>query len=112
MYQFNDEPVTPCWPMSVVKHAVCRTTSGGRVLGAEYAISVEEALKGVTIYAAYQYGLEKLVGSIEPGKKADFVLLSQSPLTCEKEKFREIEVEKVWCNGECVFEKGIRKNVF
>jgi predicted amidohydrolase YtcJ len=100
----NDAPVTPCRPLSLVGHAVCRRTSGGRVLGAEYALPVYEALKGVTINAAYQYGLENKLGSIAPGKKADFVLLDADPRACPPEAIRGIAVSRAWIDGEPVWE--------
>ena len=58
----------------------------------------------MTTGAAYQYFQEKTMGSIEPGKRADFVLLSQEPLEVPKEALREIQVletiqggQKIWC---------------
>lgn len=103
----NDAPVTPCHPLSLVKHAVCRTTSGGRVLGEAYKIPVYDALKGVTINAAYQYGLEKVLGSIAAGKKADLVLLNENPLNCAPETIRDITVSRVWAGGEPVWSEAV-----
>jgi predicted amidohydrolase YtcJ len=83
--------------------AVTRQTKTGRILGEEEKISVWDALKAVTINAAYQYGEEKIKGTIEAGKRADFVILDQDPLTCDPEEIRKIRVLETVKNGETVF---------
>ena len=49
-------------------------------------------MKAVTLNAAYQYCEEKEKGSLLPGKKADMVILSESPLEVESDRIREIRV--------------------
>ena len=83
--------------------AVTRPTSSGEILGAEQCIPVYDALKAVTIDAAWQYGLDDMLGSLAPGKKADFILLDSNPLTCEADKLPQIQVEKVWIDGKTVW---------
>lgn len=51
-----------------------------------------EALKAITVYAAYQYFEEKEKGTIEKGKKADFVVLSENPLETEPENLASVQV--------------------
>ena len=63
----NDSPVTPINPLGLIWNAVARKTSEGRVLGKEQGIGIYEALKGVTINAAYQYHMESYTGSITEG---------------------------------------------
>ncbi len=63
------------------------------------ALSREEALRGMTIWAAKAGRAEKSIGSLEVGKKADFVLLSKDIMTVSKEAFFETKVEQVWVDG-------------
>lgn len=100
----QDAPVIQPDMLETVWCAVNRVTRQGVPLGKEECVSVQEALQAVTIGAAYQYFQEKTMGSIEPGKRADFVLLSQDPLQVPKEALREIQVletiqggQKIWC---------------
>jgi len=88
----SDNPVTPVNPLFAVWIAVNRRTSGGRLLGAEERIDVEDALRAVTIDAAWVLGEDHLKGSISNGKFADFVVLSEDPLSVEADRIREIEV--------------------
>ena len=85
--------------------AVNRKTKGGRLLARSEIISVYDALKSITINAAYQYGEENTKGSIETGKDASFVVLSDNPLICEKDKINEIKVEYTILRDEIVYSK-------
>ena len=67
-------------------------------------ISPEDALKAVTVNAAYQYFEEDAKGSIEPGKAADFAVLSSDPFACESEEIRNIQVLKTYKNGKLIFD--------
>ncbi|MFX0148618.1 MAG: amidohydrolase family protein, partial [Candidatus Hodarchaeota archaeon] len=69
----------------------------------EQCISVEEALKTYTLNAAYAAFEEKIKGSIEVGKLADFVILDQNPLTVETNKIKEIKVLETIIRGKSVF---------
>ncbi|MBQ5707576.1 MAG: amidohydrolase family protein, partial [Peptococcaceae bacterium] len=101
----NDEPVTKAKPLGLVWNAVSRTTSSGKVLGAEQAISVYDALKAVTIDSAWQYHLEDKLGSLAAGKKADFIVLAQNPLTCAVDEIPHILIEQTWVDGKQVWSK-------
>lgn len=80
----NDTYVTPISPLMAVWSAVNRQSSGGMDMGKEnQGISPYEALKGVTIHAAWQGFEENIKGSVEPGKLADFVVLERNPLTVD-----------------------------
>jgi len=76
----NDTPVTPTRPLHLMWCAVNRLTAAGRRLGAEQCITPGEALRAHTIDAAWQVFLEHERGSLEPGKRADLVILSENPL--------------------------------
>ena len=80
-----------------------RLTRSGQVLGSSERISVEEALKAVTVNAAYQYFEEDRKGSIEVGKQADFVVLSANPLSVAKEDLLNIKVLQTIARGTTVF---------
>jgi hypothetical protein len=75
-----DTPVVPMEPLRLVWSAVNRRSAGGVVLGPEQRISVERALRAVTIDAARQHFEEADKGSLEPGKLADLVILDRNPL--------------------------------
>jgi len=81
----NDSPVVPPDIMRLVEITVNRRTRSGYVLGPEQRASVMEALRAVTIGAAYQYFEEAEKGSITPGKRADLVILERNPLTADPE---------------------------
>lgn len=65
----------------------------------------EEALKAMTIWAAYSTFEEKEKGSIEQGKFADFVILEDDMMTCDSEKIFNVKVAATYLNGELVFSK-------
>ena len=75
-----DAPVVPMEPLRLVWSAVNRRSTSGATIGAAQRISVIQALRAVTIDAAYQHFEEDEKGSLEPGKLADLVLLDRSPL--------------------------------
>jgi predicted amidohydrolase YtcJ len=86
--------------------AVNRTTRTSEVLGPGQRISAESALKAVTIWAAYQHFEEDIKGSIEVGKMADFVVLSENPLTVAPTNISEIEVLETIKEGKSIFVKN------
>lgn len=105
----NDSPVTPTNPMELVWNTVSRRTKEGRILGADQRISVEEALKGITIYPAFQYKVEDILGSIAEGKRADFVALDKNPLEVPMDGLRDIRVERVWVDGKIAWSDTFRQ---
>ena len=98
----SDCPVTPVSPLFCVFAAVNRLTSGGHVLGPEFLLTVEEALRAVTIDAAWQTFEEDIKGTIEVGKLADFTILDQNPLKIAPEQIRNIQVQGVIIGGKQV----------
>jgi len=99
-----DTPVTPMLPLQAVWSAVFRQTYGGDVLGPEQRISVMDALRAVTIDAAWQVFQEDNRGSLEPGKYADLVVLSGNPLN-EPQAMRELQVEQTVIGGVTVYRR-------
>ncbi len=88
----SDMPMAPAQPLFLVWAAVNRTTVSGRVAGPEQRLSVEQALRGVTINAAQSIRLEDEVGSIEPGKLANFTILESDPFEVKPEAIKDIVV--------------------
>jgi predicted amidohydrolase YtcJ len=101
----HDSPVTPPDILMVIWSAVNRVTSGGWELGPEQRLSPHEAIRAVTIDAARQVFEEERKGSIEVGKIADFVVLSENPLAVEAMRIREIAVEETVKEGETIFRR-------
>ena len=88
----SDSPVTPIGPLHVAWCAVNRLTASGRELGPAERITVEDALRAVTIGAAYQLKMDDEVGSIAPGKAADFAVLAEDPFEVDPVDLRDIPV--------------------
>lgn len=77
----SDAPITPMGPLFTAWCAVHRLTASGRVLGEQQRITVAEALRAITLGAAYTLRLDGEIGSIECGKRADFCVLNDDPST-------------------------------
>lgn len=92
-YTFHqDTPVIEPNMLETVWCAVNRRTKDGMVLGEEQRLTPYEAFKGITVNAAYQYFEELEKGTLEVGKKADLVILSQNPLKVPVEEIKQISV--------------------
>ncbi len=98
-----DTPVTPMRPLQAVWSPVERKTKTGVVLGPDQRIDRMTALRAVTIDAAWQVFMDDQVGSIEPGKLADLVVLSGSPLTAPD--LRDLLVDMTVIEGVTHFER-------
>jgi len=99
----SDYAVTPLDPMFILWTASERTSRSGAVIGPDERITVAEALRAITIDAAYQYFEENSKGSIEPGKLADFVILDRNPLNATGAALRSIRVLETIKEGETVY---------
>ncbi|HEY2932526.1 MAG TPA: amidohydrolase [Acidobacteriota bacterium] len=95
-------PFNPFLTMGVM---VTRKTQGGQVISEEQKVSREEALRMMTINAAYLTFDEKLKGSIEPGKLADLAMLSDDFLKCPPDKIRDIRPVLTIVGGRVVYKK-------
>jgi predicted amidohydrolase YtcJ len=104
----SDWDVAPLAPMQGVDAAVTRRTIDGRNPGGWYPeqkITVAEALSAYTAGAAYAAFEENLKGTLEPGKLADFVVLSADPLASPPEEIQKIEVERTVVGGKVVYSR-------
>lgn len=99
----NDAPVFPPDVMRMVWASVNRLSRSGQVIGAEQRISVEQALRAVTIDAAYMYSEEALKGTITPGKLADLVVLENNPMTAPVESLKDIRILATYKDGQQIF---------
>jgi predicted amidohydrolase YtcJ len=99
-----DTPIVPVDSMLQLWTPVARETSSGQALGPEERVTVEQALRAMTCDAAWQLRLEELIGSIEPGKLADLVILSANPLDYDGD-LRDIQVERTLVGGVTIYER-------
>lgn len=99
----NDAPVVPPDMMRLVWSAVMRETRSGQTLGEDERVSPAEALKAVTINAAYQYFEEDNKGSLEVGKLADLVILSENPTTIPPSGIKDIKILETFKEGQNIF---------
>jgi predicted amidohydrolase YtcJ len=103
-YGFHfDGPVAPNKPFSVLETAVTRKTVGGKVLGPEERVTIDDAIRAYTINPAYQLFMEKEVGSIEPGKFADMIIVSDNPRKIAPDKLSKIKVLVTYLNGKEIY---------
>jgi predicted amidohydrolase YtcJ len=106
-HMFGLDPNTslnPYNPFLTMYVAVTRKTEGGRVIGPEQAVSREEALRMMTVNAAYLSFDEGKKGSIEVGKLGDLAVLSDDFMSCPPERIKDIRVLATVLGGEVVHE--------
>ena len=88
----SDTPMASGQPLRLMSNAVNRITVNGNLVGPTQRISAERALRSVTIDAAYSLRKEDEVGSIVPGKLANFTVLTENPLTVSPQSIESIEI--------------------
>jgi predicted amidohydrolase YtcJ len=101
----TDAPVVPYPPLWTIYHFVTRDTLSGGVMGLEQRITRKEALELATINNARLMFDETRKGSIEPGKLADLVVLSDDILSGPPERIRDAQVMMTVVGGKVVFEQ-------
>ncbi|MCH8087352.1 MAG: amidohydrolase [Chloroflexi bacterium] len=99
----TDSPVVSFRPLDNISAAVSRVTMEGQDCGKDERITVEEAIRGYTINAAYSVFKEGEKGSIEVGKAADFTLIGGDLLNTPGEEIRNLSVEMTVIDGEIVY---------
>lgn len=103
----TDFVVAPLDQMMMLWSAVNRISRAGAEIGPDQRVTPLEGLKSMTIWAAEQYDEANTKGSLEPGKLADLVILSDNPLTVDPMAIKDIRVIETIKEG-----RTIHKNVF
>ena len=99
----NDAPVVPPDMIRLLWSTTNRLTRSGKVLGPNQRISTYDALKAITINAAYQHFEEDIKGTIEVGKLADLVVLSENPLSIQTQDLLKLRVVATYSHGKEIF---------
>jgi predicted amidohydrolase YtcJ len=100
----HDAPVAFPDSMRVLDATVTRRARGsGRIVGPDQRVDVITALKAMTIWPAYHHFEEKTKGSLEPGKLADFAILSRDPTGVEPTTIADIKVTETVKEGKTIF---------
>ncbi len=102
----TDSPVVLPHATRTMWSAVNRHTRTDFVLGEDQCLTPLEALKALTIWAAYQHFEEDQKGSIEVGKLADFAILSANPLTVDPMTIQDIDVVETIKEGKTIYYKA------
>lgn len=105
----SDFPVESVDPRLGLYAATTRTDDAGRPLGGwhpEEKLTAYEALRGFTLDAAWAGFMERDVGSLEPGKRADFVVLREDPLEIEPARLRDLGIEATYVDGRPVWRRA------
>jgi predicted amidohydrolase YtcJ len=103
MVKFDSfQAINPYNPFLAMWAAVTRKTERGTVIGASEAISRQEALKMYTINNAFGTFEENIKGSIEVGKYADLIVVSEDYMTCPVNKIKNMQVEMTMLGGKIV----------
>jgi predicted amidohydrolase YtcJ len=95
-------------PWIGIETAITRQNPGGsaRTFGAGQAITLEQAIRMFTINAATRLGLDKDLGTIEAGKRADFIVIDKNPFRIPATDIHTIKVQKTYIDGEVVFDRA------
>lgn len=96
----SDAPLAPPSPLTAASVHMLRSTRDGGVSTPSEKLNAEQALRAITLDAAWSLGLDDEIGSIEVGKKADFTVLGQNPMETAAEDWPNIAVWGVVLDGE------------
>ena len=102
----SDAPVITPDPLTGIRDAILRRTAAGRVLGPGEQLTAREALALYTVGSAYAMHRETEIGSLAPGKLADFTVLDRNPLTADPEQITGIRVLATVVGGAATYQAG------
>ncbi len=100
----SDAPVITASPLVGIRDAMLRRTGRGQVLGPGERLTARDALAMYTRAAAFAMHRENEIGTLEPGKLADFVVLDGNPLDVDPERIADIEVLATVLGGSPVYQ--------
>jgi predicted amidohydrolase YtcJ len=104
-FSINEDSLSEVGPLFLIQVVVTRQMRDGQVLSPDETISVNEALKAMTIYPAWQSFRDKEIGSIATGKYADFVILAKNPKKVNPTEIGSIPVVETWLEGRRVLQE-------
>jgi predicted amidohydrolase YtcJ len=96
----SDSDVVTYRPLTTIANAIRRQTRSGRVLGEHHRLTLEEALYAHTIDAAFAVGLERVIGSLMPGKAADLTTLAANIRNLDADEIEHVPVAETFRNGQ------------
>lgn len=102
----TDYGVTPLNQLFLLWTSVVRESRSGKVIGPNERLTPIEGLRAITINGAYQYFEEGTKGSIEKGKLADFVILSDDITTIAPAKIKDVTVLETIKEGKTIYKKS------
>jgi hypothetical protein len=102
----SDAPVITPDPLTGIRDAIVRRTAAGRVIGPDERLTARDALALYTAGGAFAMHRETEIGSLEPGKLADFTVLDRSPLRVDPERITDIRVLATVVDGAPTYQSG------
>jgi predicted amidohydrolase YtcJ len=96
----------PIGPMVGLYAAVTRKGMSGAVLGAQEAVSIQDAIRMYTAHGPYLTWEEKTKGTLEPGKLADMIVLDADPLTIAPDDLLKTQVDLTIVGGKIVYDRS------
>ena len=102
----SDAPVITPDPLTGIRDAILRRTAEGRVIGPDERLAASEALALYTAGGAFVMHREAEIGSLEPGKHADFTVLDRNPLSVDPEQITGIQVLATVVDGTPTYQAG------
>lgn len=103
--QHSDSPISAAVPLLRIQSLATRRSAEGIVIGEKQRISAEQAIRLWTMGGAYTSFEDSQKGSLEAGKLADLVVLSEDPTTTDVNRLKTIRVEKTMIGGKIVIDQ-------
>jgi predicted amidohydrolase YtcJ len=100
----SDAPVASYRPLDTIFSAVTRTTVSGAVVGADQALTIEEAVRAATADAAWSYVADDRLGTLEVGKLADVVVLDRDLFATPPDDIAGVGVDLTLVGGEIAYD--------
>jgi len=88
----SDFAMAPAQPLRLAQIAITRRTAGGKQLAKSERLTLDQALRAITLDAAFMLGLENEIGSISSGKRADFTILAEDPYAVDAGSLADIPI--------------------